>query len=109
LVSNPTKNPVEPGIFFIMATYTKSQREEAVKSRLQGIIDGPRPDYPEPRRTGYLISKINGRKVVVLLEPYKRNITQWRVTIDGKLFSEHCGMSQVYEELARLNPPARNY
>lgn len=89
--------------------YNDRQRKAAVRSRHQKIIDGPKPDYPEPRKTGRIISNINGKRVVVILEPYSRNITQWRVTINGKLFNEHCGMGKVYQELARLNPPARNF
>lgn len=88
--------------------YNDKQRKEAVRSRLQNIIDDPKPDYPKPRNNGFVAIKINGKKTTIFLEPYRKNITQWRVTINGKLFSEHCGMTQVYEELARLNPPARN-
>lgn len=89
--------------------YTDKQREAAVLARLENIMGHPRQDYQEPRKPGYITTKINGVKVVVLLEPHKKNITQWKVTINGELFSEKCGMNQVYRELARLNPPARNY
>ena len=92
-----------------MTTYIANQRRAAVRSRLEHIVNGPKPDYPEQRKSGKMVILINGIKTVVLLEPYRRNITQWKVTINGKLFSEHCGMRRVYEELARLNPPARNY
>jgi len=89
--------------------YTDKQRESAVRSRLRNIIDSPSPDYSERRKPSYIVTKINKRKVIVLLEPYERNITQWRVTINGELFSDHCGMTEVYKELARRNPPASNF
>ena len=89
--------------------YSDKQREAAIRNRLKNIIDQPKPDYPEQRKPGYITTKINGIKVIVLLEPYAKNVTQWKVTINGELFSKHCGMNQVYRELARLNPPARNF
>ena len=82
--------------------YKDSRRKEANRVRFENIINNPKPDYPEPRKTGRIISNINGKRIVVVLEPYIRNITQWVVTINGELFSEHCGMGKVYEELARL-------
>lgn len=92
-----------------MPTFNDKQRKAAVRSRLQAMLDRPKPDYPEPRKIGRLVLNVNGKRTTVILEPYIKNITQWRVTINGVLFNKHCGMSKVYEELARLNPPARNF
>lgn len=92
-----------------MAKYTDQQRKLAVKSRLQKIMDGPRPSYPEPRKTGKILIDLNGRKTEVDLAPIDGHIAQWIVTINGKKYKEPMGMTAVYKELARLNPPARNY
>lgn len=53
--------------------------------------------------------ELNGKTTIVDLKPCGTNITQWKVFINGILFSGKCGMNQVYRELARINPPARNF
>jgi len=89
--------------------YSDSQRKEAVRSRLQSIVDSPPPDYPEPRKKSYMAMNVNSIKTTVILEPYRCNITQWVVTINGKKITKPMGMNRVYRELAKLNPPARNF
>jgi hypothetical protein len=92
-----------------MAKYTDQQRILAVKSRLKKIMDGPRPDCPEPRKPGKISMELNGRKTEVDLLPIGSHVAQWSVTINGKKYQEPMGMTAVYKEIARLNPPARNF
>ncbi len=63
---------------------------------------------PQARNPGFLVMQQNGVWTFANWTP-AGTIEQWRVKFNSELFSEKCGMNQVYRELARLNPPARNF
>jgi len=87
--------------------YNDYDRDKANEVRFSNIMAQeyePRFD----RESGFVVMYLNSRWTIVDLEPV-RNITQWKSTVNGVLFKESAGMNKVYRELARLNPPARNF
>lgn len=88
--------------------YSDRQREKANISRFTNILSAPAPWYPIEREKGFIVMLQNGRWTFINIYPVG-SITQWRVDINGDEFSSRCGMNKVYRELARRNPPARNF
>jgi len=86
----------------------KKKSKNFVNARLRHIMERPQPDYPVDRANGSIFMDINGVETIVELRPAK-NITQWYVTINGLKLTKPMGMNHIYRELARLNPPARNF
>ena len=83
--------------------FTHEQCLRGVEAKLQNMLAHV-VDYPQDRTDGELYLQLNGKETYVYLEP-NGNCTQWRSTVNGVLFKERSGMTKVYSEVARLNPP----
>ena len=87
----------------------KKKSANFVNARLLHILERPPPDYPTalPDHRGQIIIKnFDFGESETVIDLFKTsNITQYRVEINGVLWSSKAGMNKIHAEIRRINPP----